>query len=267
MSLEKPQPQQKKDVPMPTDVGQKEQTTIPPEVLEHVKKMKVIVDNSAVKCVDGGYQENEESGAMAIAGGHLGVSLALLRLGYKVPDAYKLVYDFARSKKMKYGWHTDKHEGHNGVVCGCGHCNTAIAQGEQYGVKSDDARMLFEIIREATANDQEGSKVVVLDREHNEQGILVITGTEYTVKPWDQAADRQYFIYDQTRHQNFLKEFVEYLQQLGRDTTYENLLEASNAQTNSTLGLLGSSKGKPMYTVNVDSETPEIAFLMNAPVL
>ena len=55
--------------------------------------------------------------------------------------------------------------------------------------------------------------------------------------------------------------------QEGLEVRYEDLVEASDSETNATLGLLASSKGKPMYAVNVDGQNPEISYLQDAPVI
>lgn len=62
------------------------------EAKKHVARMKVPVDNTQAKCVDGGYKKNEAEGALAIPGGHLGVSMSLLRLGFTPQEAFSAVY-------------------------------------------------------------------------------------------------------------------------------------------------------------------------------
>ncbi len=254
------------------------------EAQKHAQKMRVPVDNSKAKCVDGGYKEDQEVGAMAIPGGHLGISMALLRVGYAPNEAFSLVKNFVVDRGGKYDWHSDTHaepsahdehdhEGHehhhDKPAVGCGHCNAAISQAEQYGVKSEDVSSLLGTIR----TEQDGMNMVVLDREHEEKAILVVTSSEHTVKPWDQEDNNQYFIYDVTRHQQFLEEFMAELvksgnnQVNGQEITFDNLWAASQEQTNATLGLLKSSKGKPMFTVDVSSEIPEVKLAGYAPII
>jgi len=254
------------------------------EAQKHAQKMRVPVDNSKNKCVDGGYQKDQEVGAMAIPGGDLGVSMALLRVGYSPAEAFSLVKKFVVDRGGKYSWHSDTHaepsghdehedhdhkHHHDKPAVGCGHCNAAISQAEQYGVKSKDVSTLLSTIR----NEQEDMNLVVLDREHEEKAILVVTSSDFTVKPWDQEDNNQYFIYDANRHQQFLKEFVAELakngknQANGQEVTFDSLWAASQEQTNATLGLLKSSKGKPMFTVDVSSEVPEVQLAGFAPVI
>lgn len=235
------------------------------KVITHAKKMRVPVDNTRSKCVDGGYRGEEAVGATAFAGAHLGLSMALLRLGLSPKDAFEHVYSFVTQDGNPYCWHTDTHEGH-GAVVGCGHCNAAISNADHYGVTGESVSELLSIVREAQEN-RENMEMVILDREHAEQAILVITSTDYTVKPWDQEDDIQFFIYDKVRHLALLEAFAEYLGNKGVEVSYDDLVVASDAQTNSTLGLLGSSKGKPLYTVNVSGDEPEVEYVGDAPVI
>lgn len=237
------------------------------KVTVHAKKMRVKADPRRAKCVDGGYRGNEAVGAIAIPGGHLGISMALLSLGFSPQDAFKMVYDFTHQNGNPYSWHTDKHEGHDGVVVGCGHCNAAIAKGKSYyDVQGEKVSELLAIVRDAQAN-MGDMDCVILDREHKEEAILVITSTDYTVKPWDQDNDVQFFIYDKTRHLILLEQMVEFWDKAKNiKVDYKKLVEACEKQTNATLGLLGSSKGKPIYTVDVSSEEPVVEEAGTAPV-
>lgn len=238
---------------------------------KHAIKMKVAVDDTKAKCVDGGYQENEAVGALAIPGGHLGVSMSLLRLGYTPQEAFSTVYDYVTQTGNQYDWHTDHHEGHGDCEVGCGHCNAAIKQAQFYGVESSQVRELLQIVRDKQAEiqtDEDSKKTVdciVLDREHQEKGILIITSEEFTVKPWDQEENNQYFIYDIVRHKKFLQKFVEDLNLQGRKVDFATLWKLTEEQTSSTLGLLGSSKGKPMYEVDFKDGEPSVKFVDYAP--
>lgn len=235
-------------------------------VKSHAKKMRVLADSTRTKCVDGGYRGDEAVGAIALPGAHLGISMALLELGFSPEDAFELVYSFVSKDGNPYCWHTDKHEGHNGVVVGCGHCNAAIGRGEFYGVAGENVQKLLNLVRTAQ-NDRENMELVILDREHAEKAILVVTSDDYTVKPWDQENDIQFFIYDKVRHLNLLKRLTDYLHEQGKDISLDALVDSSEKQTNATLGLLGSSKGKPIFTVDVSGEEPVIELVGEAPII
>jgi hypothetical protein len=236
------------------------------QIIAHAKKMRVPADSTKTKCVDGGYRGDEAVGAIAIPGGHLGISMALLKLGFSPEEAFDLVYKFSAKDGQPYCWHTDKHEGHHGIVVGCGHFNASISKAEHYGVDGAAVQKLLDIVRTAQ-NDKENMESIILDREHAEQAILVVTSTDFTVKPWDQEDDVQFFIYDKTRHLDLLKRLADYLVELGKNVSYEDLVAVSDLQTNATLGLLGSSKGKPIYTVDVSGSEPIVELVGNAPVI
>ncbi|GIK84412.1 MAG: hypothetical protein BroJett025_10340 [Patescibacteria group bacterium] len=235
------------------------------KIIAHAKKMRVAADSTHAKCVDGGYRGEEAVGAIAMPGAHLGISMALLQLGFSPEEAFELVYKFVTKDGNPYCWHTDTHEGHHGTIVGCGHCNAAISKGEKYSVAGLDVQELLDLVRSAQ-NDRENMELVILDREHKEEAILVVTSTDYTVKPWDQENDVQFFIYDKVRHLDLLKRLVEYLNAQGKSVSYEALVEASDKQTTATLGLLGSSKGKPIYTVDVSTNEPVVEMVGNAPI-
>lgn len=235
-------------------------------IISHTKKMKIATDSSKAKCVDGGYRGDEAVGAIAFPGAHLGVSMALLQLGFSPQDAFEVVYSFVSQKGQSYCWHTDTHEGHHGAIVGCGHCNAAIGKGDYYGITGTDVQKLLDLVRQAQEN-RENMELVILDREHQEQAILVVTSTDYTVKPWDQENDIQFFIYDKVRHLELLRQFAEYATAQGKIVSFDDLVAASEKQTNATLGLLGSSKGKPIYTVDVSNDEPVIELVGTAPVI
>ena len=229
---------------------------------EHSKKMRVFADDGRAKCVDGGYKEDEAVGAMAIPGGHEGVSMALLSLGFSAQESFDIVHNFLKKRNIPYCWHTDTHEGSDGCIVGCGHWNTAISCCDEYCVDKKEVLKLLEIIKVASEVKSSEVECVVLDRDHKEKGILVVESTDYTVKPWDVKEDIQFFIYDKNRHQMFLRELCD-----ENNIDFSKLKEATDKQTNLTLGLLGSSRGKPMYSVDVSSVEPEVSFIADAPVI
>lgn len=237
---------------------------VPTIVTNHVRSMRVAVDVSRVKCVDGGYKENEATGAMSFAGGALGLSMMLLAHKFSPREAFTVVRNFLKNEGIRYGWHTDQHEGHQGVLVGCGHCNAAINQSEKYGLDSNAVEQLLNMIRQELENSTE-IECVVLDREHTEEGILVVTSTNYTVKPWDESLNRQFFIYDQTHHVQLLQKLASYLEKINITVSFDDLLVSAQNQTNTTLGLLASSKGKPMYSVDSSQEEPVIKVIGHAP--
>jgi len=235
------------------------------DVIAFSKKMRVDTDNSKTKCVDGGYRAGEAEGAIAIAGGHAGVCMALVKLGLTPKEAFSLVYDFAKSAGQVFCWHTDTHEGH-GCVVGCGHFNASIGSSEHYGVSSEKMTELLEVMRKAQ-EDLGEMEMIVLNRDHAEKAILVVTSTDFTVKPWDQEDNVQYFIYDKVRHLVLLKKVAAFAAERGISVSAEALIAVSDEHTNTTLGLLGSSKGKQIFTVDVSGAEPVVEEVGVAPVI
>ena len=98
-----------------------------------------------------------------------------------------------------------------------------------------------ELVRKVQDTVTDGSmETITLSREHAEEAILVVTSTDFTVKPWDEENDIQFFIYDKVRHLELLKRFVAYLQKLDLKTTYEELVAASE-EHGTDLGFADSS--------------------------
>lgn len=240
-------------------------------ILNHIKKMIVPANNKAVKCVDGGYRAGQAEGAIAFPGGHLGLSMALVKLGFSADDAFNIVHEYVVKTGSKYCWHTDTHADHSGAHVGCGHCNAAINTGHHYGVEGEEIKKLLELVKNSHSDEskKDHMELVILDRDHIEKAILVIDSKGFSVKPWDEAENTQFFVYDKTRHMDLLQEFVEFLIQKGYELKFEDLAKASEEQTNSTLGLLGSSKGKEIYVVKIDEEGNilDVSLAGNAPVI
>lgn len=236
------------------------------EVITHAQRMKVPTNPTRRKCVDGRYRESQTVGAMAIPGADLGISMALLNLGLSPQESFSLVYDFVVDNNKPYCWHTDTHEGHDNCVIGCEHCNAAILDGKHYGISSEKVSELLKIVKQAQ-KEKPNMEMITLNREHAEKGILVITSTDFTIKPWDEEQENQYFIYDKAQHLDFLKSLVGFAKSKGREVSYDDLVSASDRQTNATLGLLGSSKGRPIYAVDVSKDIPEVKYMENARVL
>lgn len=241
------------------------------EVIAHVEHNRVMADLSRTICVDGGYRPDENRGAMARPGGDMGYSEALLLLKKAHPEleltpqaAFDLVNQFAKESGRKYGWHSDQHadpeeeseHAHHSTdkpILGCGHCARAVVRPDLYGVDPEDMKELIKIARQHV----EDTDLVVLNREHAERAVLMVTGTEKTVNSWDvQGAGDQYFIYDATRDAQTIKKLIAYVKQQGYDINPEEFEAAIQTQTNATLGLLAGNLR--IYKVNADGEKPVV---------
>lgn len=255
---------------------------IPAEVVQHVQNNLVLATNESSICVDGGYQPDEAMGELARAGGDLGISMALLKMGLTPEQAFLTVYNYRFDNGQKYGWHSDKHvdpdnsdHDHHGsdAIVGCGHCNAAYKNADRYGVSSDSVKQLLEIIKLYQKEYPENMRYVNLDRNHDEKGILVVKSTDVSVLPWDLQTYKQFFVYDAARDEILLGEIAEKaLAVLTAENPMMTLEKASDElkkivseQTNTTLGLLESSKGKPMYAINYSDGTVTIELTGYAP--
>lgn len=248
------------------------------EVIAFAERNRVAANNKISKCVDGRYRMGEADGAIAFPGAHLGLSMALLAYGFAPEESFKLVYTFLQEKGENYCWHTDDHAdpkndaeahaGHDKPVIGCGHCNEAIKDGSHYGAKAEDVRKLQEMVRAAQVAGV-GMESVNLTGGHAERAVLVVTSEDYTVKSWDETTNEQFFIYDKTRHEQLITELVAHINAGVTDETKQidtqKLIEIAWKQTQATLGLLGSSKNKPIFTVDAASEQPVVTVFGRAP--
>ena len=221
-------------------------------------------------------------GALARPGATAGYVEALLSCKKNHPEIVELnsvrkcldlVARFIRSKRMRFSFHTDQHadpqpghETHSGErpILGCGHCAKAIEHAADYGVNFQDITELIELMRKS-ATDESDFEMVALNGDHAEQAALVITGSTHTVNARDTAKDRQFLIYDKARDDVWITEFVEFLLQqkiyIG-SLEYRTILDD---QKDTTLALIAG--GKKVYSVNVDSDKPEILFADTIPTI
>jgi len=239
------------------------ETGVPQEVIAHLQENLVKTTNQSSICVDGGYRPDEAMGELARPGADLGISLALMALGFSAKDAFEAVYEYRAKNRQKYGWHTDNTEGHgHGDICGCGHCNKASSRNQLYGLNEGQAKDLLAIVRNAQEKNPSRMRFIRLNREHQEQGILQVESTKVTVLPWDQKTGRQFFVYDHLRDVFLLKEVASFAK-----VEVAKLVEVVGKHTVSTLGLLGTSQGAPIYSVREKNGIVSVALDSFAPSL
>lgn len=236
---------------------------VPKKVIQHIQNNLVLSTDESSICVDGGYTKEQASGELARPGGDLGLSMLLLALGFSPQEAFDLVLNFRLSRNQKYGWHTDTHEGHHGLEIGCGHCNASILNAQYYGVSPQIVKELLVIIRKYQKNHSEKMRFITLDREHQEEGIFVVNTPQITLQPWDQENHSQFFVYDQARDQQLIKDLWQFINQKesqsaeqlrvgNKNYTFKDFQKLVDQHTMVTLALLASSQGKPMYEVKLD---------------
>lgn len=249
---------------------------VPSDVIAHVQENLAIPTTQSAICVDGGYTKEQAEGELARPGADLGISISLLKLGFTPEQAFLAVYNYRVKNGQKYGWHSDTHvdpedgsHAHSEAICGCGHCNAANSRSEEYGVDGEQVLELLNIIKTYQASNSENMRFINLDRDHKEKGILVVNSDEITIYPWDKEKDNQFFVYDSMRDAKLLADIVESINAEGnaQNITFEQLKSVVDQHTGATLGLLGSSKGKPMYSISINDAKLVIELAGNAPVI
>ena len=270
---------------------------VPEAVKGHVQDNLVKATSLSSICVDGGHRAEQAMGELARAGADLGISLALMKMGMKAEEAFLTVYNYRVDNGQKYGWHGDNHvektatigvppvesevvEDHDRhhkdeSISGCGHCNAAFHYATKYGLEPADVQELLNIIKSYQTNPETMANMhyVYLERDHAEEGIFVVNSLDVTILPWDENANKQFFVYDAARDTILLQDIagtvMERLRELTPGAADEEVLfkiaKVVEEQTNATLGLLKSSQGKPIYSLEYNYGAVVIKNIGNAP--
>lgn len=251
-----------------------EDTIVPTDVVgttAYVKK-NIVPAHEGRKCVDGRYPASTASGMLARAGGDCGYVMALLainkkkKLGMTPEQCLNAVYKVICQKLHgAFCMHTDHHvdpeqaglnDKMHQTLIGCGHLAKATKQllREPYDVNNDDVKRIIAYAKNL-AEVSEHVEMVNLDGDHKEQGVLLIEGEKYTVNASDD--NKQFFIYDKTRDDAFMKKLVDAMDLPG--VTFEDMLEESDAQLQATLHNL--AKGLPLYKVQFSGKEPTVSYV------
>ena len=220
------------------------------------------------KCVDGRYLPNQATGMLARPGGDCGYVMALMAVSKKkklelTPEqCFNLVYRVISRNKDRFCMHTDHNADpdshtHKGLI-GCGHLVKAATNNlcKEYDVDGADVKRFVEYARNI-AEIESTLEIVNLEGEHEEKGVLVIDSASYTVNADNPKMKRMYFIYDQKRDIEFIKNLVEDLNIDG--VTFADMKAESDIQLNATLANL--AKGLPIYSVVFSGDTPKVEFI------
>lgn len=237
----------------------------------YVQKNTVIAKDGR-KCVDGRYPPETASGMLARPGGDCGYVMALLalnkkkKLGMTPEQCLNAVYNVI-CKKLHgaFCMHTDhhvdpEHEDLNDkmhqTLIGCGHLAKATKQllREPYDVDNDDVKKIIAYAKNL-AEVSEHVELVNLNGDHKEEGVLLVENDTYTVNACDE--NTQYFIYDKTRDDAFMKKLVEAMDLPG--VTFEDMQKESDIQLQATLHNL--AKGLPLYNVSYKGKTPVVSYI------
>lgn len=224
------------------------------------------------KCVDGRYPADTATGMLARPGGDCGYVMALLainkkkKLGMTPEQCLNAVYKVICQKMHgAFCMHTDHHvdpsqEGLNDrmhqTLIGCGHLAKATKQllRAPYDVDNEDVKKIIAYAKNLSEV-SDHVKMVNLDGDHKEQGVLLIVGSKYTVSACDD--DTQFFIYDKTRDDEFMKKLVEAM--AIPEVTFEDMQAESDVQLQATLHNL--AKGLPLYKVAYTGKEPKITYI------
>ena len=235
-------------------------------------KANTVPAHEGRKCVDGRYPANTASGMLARAGGDCGYVMALLainkkkKLGLTPEQCLNAVYKVICQKLHgAFCMHTDHHvdpeqDGLNDkmhqTLIGCGHLAKATKQllREPYDVDNNDVKRIIAYAKNLSEV-SDHVEMVNLDGDHKEEGVLLIEGDKYTVNASDDT--KQYFIYDKTRDDAFMKKLVDAMAL--PDVTFEDMLAESDAQLNATLHNL--AKGLPLYKVQFKGKEPSVTYI------
>lgn len=233
-------------------------------VLEFAKRNKVPVRRGFV-CVDGRYDQ-KYSGFLARPGGNFRGILVLLalrkKLGLTVGRLVDKVVDAVEEMGITFNMHSDDHyhDSHDLSEIGCGHIAKAEdpKHAKEYKVDSDDVHNALTYLR-IKLEGRKYYQLIELHGEHREKGVLIITGTKYTVNHWDQDKNEMYFVFDKARDEEYQKELFHQFKKKFAKLTFEDFIEISDLQLNATLKNL--AKDLPIYEVNLDQEKPQVKFI------
>lgn len=218
---------------------------------DHTLKNTRKRNDRAQACIDGGTSPQQlsfdgeksdlETSLMKRPGGSAGLSMILGKFGFSPEESFVHIRDFLKSKDITYSWHTDRHVHSEGQFDGKQEKNGTLAQN--------------------------------LDREHEEELILLVVSKLFTVNPLG-ADGKQAFVYDMYADDLLLADLADYLEaqsltaQEEKKITKEHLIDTRNNQDSKTLGLLGSSKGKDIVKVTInDQGQAEYEYVAQAPVI
>lgn len=230
------------------------------EVTKFVSKNKVMAKKGIV-CVDGRYS-SKFSGMMARPGGNFRGIMVLLALRKKLKLSVGRIVDTAVNAVEQMGidfdMHTDSHADPNNLTSiGCGHVGKAEdpKTAKMYGVDPEDVKKALIYLR-IKLEDHGYYNMVKLEGEHKEKGVLVVTGTQYTINHSDKKGN-MYFVYDKARDEVYSKLLFNNLGIKG--LTFKDFSDYSQKQLDATLKNL--AQGLPIYEVNLDFKKPQVKFV------
>lgn len=243
------------------------------QTIEYVTK-SIVQARSGRKCVDGRYLPDQACGQIARPGGDSGYVMALMavnrkrKLGLTPEECLSAVYNSVTKNKGKFFMHTDhkcdpNSHTHNGLI-GCGHLAKAASRtrSRRYDVASKDVKTMVHYAR-FLCNVSADIEMVNLEGDHQEKGVLVVRSDKYTVLADNPKLARMYFVYDQDRDLEFMRELVDSLKIPG--VTFEEMKKESDLQLNQTLQNIAG--GLPVYEIAFLNESePVVTYMSSVPM-
>ena len=210
------------------------------------------------RCIDGRYDATEAQGRLARPGGDLGYALGLLALsqrhewGLSPQMAFELIYEAVR-ERGGFFFHTDAEHliaRNSETICGCGHVHTIAQAGVQADALAKElVKQLFEYAH-FRSTIQEDVVEVTLEGSHQENGVIIVRGLDWTVNPKGAESNEMYFVYDRDRDKQFTKWLVAQLNPwLLPDLSaseFQQILDQQLVQTLKTF-----SQGKKVIELNL----------------
>jgi hypothetical protein len=233
------------------------------KITEFVKKNRVKAKKGFI-CVDGRYEAGDETaGMLARPGGNFRGIMVLLslkdKLGLTVGRVVDRAVEAVEEMGITFNMHTDEHSDPDDLdKIGCGHIAKAAdpKTAKDYKVDPDDIKNALIYLR-IKLEGRNYYKMVTLEGEHQEQGVLIISGTKYTVNHFDPKTKEMFFVFDKARDDIYLRQLFDHLH-LSK-ITYTEFRELSDLQLQATLKNL--AKDLPIYKVDADEEEPVVEFL------
>ncbi|OGK30981.1 hypothetical protein A3F29_04425 [Candidatus Roizmanbacteria bacterium RIFCSPHIGHO2_12_FULL_33_9] len=167
------------------------------------------------RCIDGRYLNDDGLPALAIPGADIGQMVMLFaaaNLSHSPLDPDKafnaLIEVVGGVENIRI--HTDSHNKSEGIAAGCSYFAHVKANPKDFGVTEDQVSLIEQRFEELI---KQGAKRVILEGDHHEEGVLIVSG-EKSIKP-----EGKYFVFHQglidERNKKIISELVKNKQFLG----------------------------------------------------
>ncbi len=257
------------EIPMPNEVQQ-----LLPEVEKFAEAARVM-NRDGVVCGDGGVVgvlEKTNGGKVEVAGraGDLGQDLATIPaimaynqkhdVGYNVEELTGDVVGAYVETHGQFQFHTSDHVHFPDKITDCGDMHGKMSD-ENYGLDGSQVKKVIEQVQGLAKADESGEveETTLGGRDHQEKGVLVVTGKTHSLVHWvqDGEGEGMWFVLDPERAKTRRQAVLEHMGYSSEAVEEILAIKAGHDQvTNMRL-----AKGKHVFGVNVDTENPEVSFM------